>query len=120
MIFSLWSILGSLLFTSYINDLPEILDEFLHLYADDGTLQNLSKDIRTIELKLTDAFAKIVSWVKLNKLTIYLGKTKVQLIGSYKRVTKNTNVTGKYENQILEQVSSAKLLEMHIDSNLTW
>ncbi len=35
-------------------------------------------------------------------------------------VIKNTNVTVKYENQILEQVSSAKLLGIHIDSNLTW
>ncbi len=53
------SILGLLLFTLYINDLPEILDESIHLYAGDGTLQVVSKDIRTIELKLTDTFAKI-------------------------------------------------------------
>ncbi len=84
------SLLGPLLFTLYINDLPEILDESMHLYADDGTLQVVSKDIRTIELKLTDAFAKIVNWRKLNKLRIHLGKTKVQSIGSYKRETKNT------------------------------
>ncbi len=58
--------------------------------------------------------------MKLNKLTVSLCKTKVQLIGLYKRVTKNTNVTVKYENQILEQVSSAKLLGIHIDSNHTW
>ncbi len=64
----------------------------------------------TIELKLTDAFVKIVNWMKLNKLAVHLGKTKVQLIGSYKRVTKNTNVTVKYENTILEQVSSTELL----------
>ncbi len=114
------SILRPLLFTLYINDLPEILDESIHLYAYYGTLQVVSKDIRTIELKPTDAFAKIVNWMKLNKLTVHLGKTKVQLIGSYKRVTKNTNVTVKYENQILEQVSNAKLLGIHIDSNLTW
>ncbi len=54
------------------------------------------------------------------KLTVHLGKTKVQLIGSYKRVTKNTNVTVKYENQIVEQISSAKLLGIPIYSNLTW
>ncbi len=73
----------------------------IHLYAYDGTLQVVSKDIRTIELKLTDAFGKIVNWMKLKNC-----KTKVQLIGSYKRVKKNTNVNVKYENQILEQVSS--------------
>ncbi len=53
------------------------------MYADDGTLQVVNKDIRTIELKLTDALAKIVNWMKLNKLTVHLGKTKVQLVGSY-------------------------------------
>ncbi len=58
--------------------------------------------------------------MKLNKLTVHLGKTKVQLIGSYKRVAKNINVTVMYENQILEQVSSAKLFGIHINSNLTW
>ncbi len=77
------SILGPLLFTLYIIDLPVILDESIHLYADDGTLQVVSKDIKTIELKLTHAFAKIANWMKLNKLTIHLGKTKVQLIGSF-------------------------------------
>ncbi len=113
------SILGPLLFTLYINDMPEILDESIHLYDDDGTLQVVHNDIRIIELKLTDAFAKIVNWMKLNKLTVHVGKTKVQLIASFKRVNKNTNVTVKYENQILEQVSSHKLLGIHIDSNFT-
>jgi hypothetical protein len=114
------SILGPLLFTLYINDLPDILDESIHLYADDGTLQAVGKDIKTVELKLTDAFAKTVNWMNLNKLTIHLRKTKVQLIGSYRRVTKNTKVTVKCENRTLDQVSRAKLLGIHIDSNLTW
>ncbi len=57
-------------------------DKSIHLYPYDDTLQVVSKDIRTIEIKLTDAFAKIVNWMKLNKLTVHLGKTKVQLIGS--------------------------------------
>ncbi len=55
------SILGPLLFSLYINDLPEIFDESIHLYADDGTLQVVTTDIRIIELKLTDVFAKIVN-----------------------------------------------------------
>ncbi len=58
--------------------------------------------------------------MKLNNLTVHLNKTKVQLIGSYKKVTKNTNVTVKYTNLILEHLSSANLLGIHIDSNLTW
>ncbi len=57
--------------------------------------------------------------MKLNKLSVHLGNTKVQLNNSYKKVTNNTNVTVKYENQILEQGSSVKLLGIDMDSNLT-
>ncbi len=64
--------------------------------------------------------AKAAEWMKNNKLTLHLGKTKAQLIGLYHRVTKNTTITVKYNDQIIEQVHSAKLLGIHIDSNLTW
>ncbi len=77
-------------------------------------------DIRTIKPKIVDAFAKIVNWIKLNKLTVHPGETNVQLIMSFPRATKHSKVTKKYQNQILEQVSNAKLLGIHIDSNLTW
>ncbi len=50
----------------------------------------------------------------------HLGKTKAQLIGSYRRVTKNTKITIKFNDQIIEQVHSAKLLGIHIFSNLIW
>ncbi len=85
-----------MLFTLFINDLPDILDESMHLYTKVGTLLVVSKDIKTIELKLTYAFAKIVNWMKVNKLTVHLRKSKVQIIGSYKRVRKNAHVTVKF------------------------
>ncbi len=49
------------------------------------------------------------------KLTLHQGKT-----GSYRRVNKNTWITVKVNGQIIEQVHSAKLLDIHINSNLTW
>ncbi len=57
--------------------------------------------------------------MKNNKITLHLGMTKAQLIGSYCRVTKNTKITVKCNDQIIEQVYSAILLGIHIDSNLT-
>ncbi len=64
--------------------------------------------------------AKAAEWMKNNKLTIHLDKTKPQLIGSYRRATKNTKITVKCNDQLIEQVHSAKLLGIHIDSNHTW
>ncbi len=48
-----------------------------------------------------------------------LSKTNAQLIGPYHRVTKNTNIIVKYNDLIIEQVHSAKLFDIHIDSNFT-
>ncbi len=36
----------------------------------------------------TEMLAKAAEWMKNNKLTLHLGKTKAQLIGSYRCVTK--------------------------------
>ncbi len=114
------SILGPFLLTLYINNLLVILDQSILLYANDGTLLVVSKDIRTIKLKLTDEFAKIVNQMKLNTLTVQYTLAKPKFNSLTHSKTKHTNLTIKYENQILEQVSSAKLLEIHIDSNFTW
>ncbi len=82
------SILGPLLFTLYVNDFPEYVDDAVNMYADDITLQDNAKDIKTVESKLTEMLAKAAELMKNNKLTLHLGKTKTQLIGSYRRVTK--------------------------------
>ncbi len=103
-----------------MNDFPEYVDNAVDIYADASTLQAYAKDIKTVENKLTKMLAKAAEWMKYNKLTIHLCKTKAQLSGSYRCVTKNTNITVKYNEQIIEQVHSAKLLGIHIDSNLTW
>ncbi len=76
--------------------------------------------ILKLENKLAEMFAKAAEWMKNNKLTLHLGKTKAQLICLYRHVTKKTKITVKYKDQIMEQVHSAKLLGTHIDSNLPW
>ncbi len=74
------------------------------MYINDTTLQVHAKNIKTVENKLTEMLAKAAEWMKNNKVTLHMGKTKAQLIGSYCRVTKNTKITVKYNNHIIEQV----------------
>ncbi len=103
-----------------MNDFPEYVDNAVDMYADDSTLQAHDKDIKTVENKLTEMLARAAEWMRKNKLTLHLGKTKAQLIGLYGCVTKNTQITVKFNDQIIEQILSAKLWGIHIDSNLTW
>ena len=114
------SILGPLLFTLYINDLPDCLDEKVHMYADDSTLMSTDKTLAALETKMSASFHQMAKWMASNKLTLHVGKTKVQLIGSYKKVTMDTKFTIEYNGQPLEQIHTAKLLGVYIDSNLTW
>ncbi len=48
------SILGPLLFTLFVNDFPEYVDNAVYMYADDNTLQAYAKDIKPVENKLTE------------------------------------------------------------------
>ena len=43
------SVLGSLLFLLYVNDIPQVVHSHLFLYADDSSLTFQHKDIHTIE-----------------------------------------------------------------------
>ncbi len=98
-----------------MNDFPDYVDNAVDMYADDSTSQAHAKDIKTVENKLTEMLAKAAEWMRKNKLTLHMDKTKGQLIGSYCCVTKKTKITVQFNGQIIEQVHSAKLLGIHID-----
>ncbi len=98
-----------LLFTLYVNDFPDYIDNAVDMYADESTLQAHAKDIK-LENKLTEMLAKAAEWMKKNKLTLHLGKTKPHLSGSYLCVNKNTNITVKFNGQIIEQVHSRQII----------
>ena len=78
------SILGSLLFLIYINDLPEISRHIkMVMYADDTTLYcnlgDLSEDIINTEL------TKVSEWLAANKLSLNVKKTKCMVFHTPQR-----------------------------------
>ena len=76
------SILGPLLFIIYINNLPmsSQLFEFI-IYADDTTLSGILKTRYTdIDiLHINSELDKISDWLKTNKLSLNVNKTKMML-----------------------------------------
>ena len=75
------SILGPLLFSIFVNDLPL---HFIHcrsdLYADDTTISAVGKYLGDIEKVLNIDAENIYQWCTENGLTINVAKTKCMLI----------------------------------------
>ena len=67
------SILGLLLFLLYIDNMPQVVNCELFLYADD-------KDVKVIEKQLNDNFSPIRDWFIDNKLSIHFGEDKTKSI----------------------------------------
>ena len=75
------SILGPLLFSLYINDLPAIFPEGgCEMFADDTSI-HVSKDSFSATLNALQIAADLlVSWANLNKMMIHPEKTKYMII----------------------------------------
>ena len=52
------------------------------LYADDTVWYSFSKDPRLLEQKPNEEFLRVAHWLRENKLTLNLEKTKSMLTGS--------------------------------------
>ena len=100
------SILGPLLFTIYINDLPSCnLFSKPRMYADDTTLTTSAEDPCVLEHKMNYDMNLIQSWLSANKLTLNVKKTKYMLIGSQFKLSQiNSDFTVKVNNTPLERV----------------
>ena len=74
------SILGPLLFIIYINDLKGYLNECkVSLYADDTAMYAASSSYIDMILSLRIDMAVVSEWLKLNKLTLNVNKTKLMI-----------------------------------------
>ena len=77
------SCLGPLLFLVYINDLPrDIQSSNVSMYADDTSLSCKSKDLTQLIEAVYDDLRNLETWLKGNKISLYVAKTNSMLICS--------------------------------------
>ena len=113
------SILGPLLFIIYINDLCNASKLFMIIYADDTTLYSTFNVFgnyisKNLNLELT----KVADWLKLNKLSINIKKSKLMVFHMPQKQVNIPNI--EIENIKIEFADEFNFLELTIDKHLKW
>ena len=115
------SILEPLLFSICINDLiiSSTKLKFL-MYADDTTIYfNLEDfDPEGVETEINNELEKVNLWLKLNKLSLNIKKTKLMIFHRKQKKIKDINIS--IDNVQIERVNTFNFLGIMLDESLTW
>ena len=112
------SILGSLLFIIFINDIVKCSDilKFI-LFADDTNLFYSNANIIHLRTILNSELSKLNTWFKLNHLSLNISKSNFILFGT-KHFPADFELS--IDGIVLQSVSFTKFLGVFIDKKLTW
>ena len=112
------SLLGPLLFITYINDIRNSSNilSFL-LFADDSNVLFSHADPDILVNTLNIELDKLLQWIRANKLSLNLQKTKCML---FSNSIGNLPHNVKLDNTDIEAVTSMKFLGLIIDDKLSW
>ena len=114
------SILGPLLFLIYINDIVKSSNLFKFiLFADDTTIIapiniNNKETANIINMELD----KIITWLKLNKLSLNISKTKFCIFHKVQRKISIPEI--QIENTVISYSKVIDFLGFRLDDNLNW
>ena len=124
------SILGSLLFIIYMNDIHTVSDNLnFILYADDTTLSNpmcsftrgCNGNIEQISTLINSELNKIADWLAVNKLSLNVQKTKFMMFHYRQRVlTENDIPCLMINNTLIERVTEFNFLGLTVNEYMNW
>ena len=113
------SILGSILFLTYINDLANVCNyTFPLLYADDTNLFFSGEDLPQVVHLINEELQEIAFWLKVNKLSLNIKKTHFMLFTSNRKAKPDIAIS--IEEYPIDEVSYTKFLGVCIDNRLNW
>ena len=113
------SVLGPILFLIYINDIFSSSDKVKFIsYADDTTVFLRGNDIKNMVADLNSELDKVSLWIKSNKLTLNLNKTKFMVTSPLMSHPSCPPIT--IDNVPIDEVTEFKFLGVTIDNKLKW
>ena len=115
------SILGPLFFSICINDLITVSNKLKFImYADDTTIYfNLEDfDPYNLERDINNDLEKITLWLKMNKLSLNVQKTKLMIFHRRQKQINELNIS--INGTDIERVESFNFLGLHIHESLSW
>ena len=118
------SVLGPILFSLFINDLPLHVKDISvdsDTLADDTTLHTSGKDIMQIRSDMQDGLDQVSNWCDNNHMVINLIKTKSMTIATRQKHQLSPLPLDLVLNGAkIDQVSEHRLLGITIDNKLRW
>ena len=119
------SILGPLLFIIYINDIYNASNAFnFIIYADDTTLNSTLNSFgplsqpKVIEANINNELTQISNWLKVNKLSLNVKKTKYTQFHMPQKAVPKLKLT--IDNYNIERVDDFNFLGLTINTKLNW
>ena len=116
------SVLGPLLFSIYVNDLPFFVEDNCEMFADDTSICSSDSDPNTLTDKLQTNLEKVINWTELNHMSLNSEKTKCMYVSArQKRQKMDTKFKPlQIGTNVVEEVNSVKTLGVIIDRDLSW
>ena len=115
------SVLGPLLFSLYINDLPLFIKALCELFADDTTIHSSHSNLNNLLLSLQESINNLLQWTELNHMLLNSYKTKYMTITTrQKRQNISSRMPLYIGNEKIVEVATHKVLGVTIDINLSW
>ena len=112
------SVLGPILFLSYVNNLPNASKFKTALFADDTNLHLSHFNISQLQTEVSQEMTTVNSWLRKNQLSLNYNKSSNMIIGN--RLSKKNTFSLTIYYNVISQSNAVKYLDVILDKNLMW